>query len=249
MKITEQQLRQIIREELVNEGIFDDISDKFSGAMGSVRSFFGGSEGGSPSAAARPINLASLIPTTGGKGFFSRVGFTPDDVIRILDGRSMETKTDPARVRIYVLGDTGTMVEHPTAPRGMAGMLGQNSSGEIEIPQGTPSHFIDREFGTGSLTFVHKFPDTDKPEKIFDERDLKRAGVNMDMWAQFTASMSPPQKRGAVKKLLRAISVAEAIERAFNRFNEVYGQKAVQGGFFTGTGSIHSTGQIPKGFR
>jgi hypothetical protein len=233
MKITEQQLRQIIREELVKEGIFDDISDKFSGAMGSVRSFFGAG-GDSPARdPSVPLQLSDLVPITRG---LSRSGLHQRDVLRAATtSEQKKTKTYPAAFRIGLTGTLDNIAyTHPFIVRGallnqpalakytISGRPGPNEAA-LKLPEDRPITFKTE---LGNTIPVPKL--TQNASATVIEGLLRRNGVDITMWRELTANtVTESQINHKAKMLLAACTACKALDEAFEILDNVYGKEAL----------------------
>lgn len=216
-RITESRIRRIIKEELISEGIFDDM-------MGRVRGMFGGDDEGS-GRDARPLRLSDLIPMSPA---IADAGFKREDIDRLQGGGfggSLMTRTYPAA---FMFGLTpmsdGVQWSHPFLVRGAitdqpaleryiipVGRPTANSTPALKIPEES-RHSSDKRLG--SMT---KFP-----KGAPSDADLKRMGVNMTQWNEYTRDLGPEKRDRRAKDLARAIVIVKELETAFRVLDDVY---------------------------
>ena len=225
MRITESKIRlirQIIHNELLNVGFVDDM-------IGHARSIFGGADDGAGSPAARPLKLSDLIPL---EAAISAAGFTREDINRLAAGRpgdSLLTRTYPAGFNFGLtsMGD-GVKWEHPFLVRGAIvtnpTLQRYVDGGKGWRPDSTPGLKIPEEsrFPNGHrLGSISKFP-----KQAVSDADLKRMGVNMTQWNEFTRELGPERRERQARLLARALFIVKELRTAWRVLDDVFQDKS-----------------------
>lgn len=216
MRITESRIRRIIRDELIREGFFDDV-------MGRVRGMFGGADGVAAPSDVQPIKLSDLIPLAPAIG---AAGLKRADIDRLANGpagSSLRTRTRPAA---FTFGLTpmadGVQWGHPFLVKGAL-----DDQPELERLVGgrhhstqTPSLVIPKE---SRFTSDRRLGDTKAfPKGTPSDAELRRLGVNMDMWTEYTRDLPREKRDRRARELGRALIVVEVLKTAFKVLDDAF---------------------------
>ena len=221
MRINESGIRRIIREELIREGVFDDM-------MGRVRGMFGGENNTAAARESRPLKLSDLIPLSPA---IAATGFTRESIAHLQGGGfggAMITRTYPAAFNFGLTPmRDGAQWSHPFLVRGALtdqpaleryidpiSRPTPDMTPRLKIPEES-RHSSDRRLGN-----VTKFP-----KGTPSDAELKRLGVNMAMWSEYTRGLPPEKRDRRARDLGRALIIVKELETAFRVLDDVFRNK------------------------
>ena len=193
--------------------------------MGRVRGVFGGGGAGAAEREGRPLRLSDLIPLSPA---IAAAGFKREDIDRLQGGGfggSMVTRTYPAA---FTFGLTpmsdgvqwshpflvrGALVDQPALERYIApvGRPTPDMTPRLKIPESS-RHSSDRQ-----LSNVTKFP-----KGVPSDAELRRLGVNMTQWGEYTRDLGPEKRDRRAKDLGRALIIVKELETAFRVLDDVF---------------------------
>lgn len=221
MRLTEGQIRGIIREELIREGFFGDM-------FGKVRGVFGGGE------AAAPAGLEAAIRPTRAMVAF---GITPEMVANFVSGKGgpdLRTRTSPAHFTFTRSGDPDYYrFNHPYGNPEEAAELGLGEhigdSMLVSIPEQSRMLF---KYPPGLAREEKKAPLLGAVKAVVgptpSDRELdyvSRMGGDPDGWQQATRDMGVESRLDMLTRLRNALTVSRLISRAYDMSLSCWGEE------------------------
>lgn len=222
MRLTENQIRKIIQEEILREGFFVDVMGKFRGMLGS-------GEGEQD----ETFGLEAAIPSTRALAAF---GLTPRHVARWVEGKSgpnLETRTSPAYFYFTKSGLDSYSFNHPTGDPKEATDLGLDRyigrSMLVDIPEKSKAVFsyppgVAGEQKKLSLVGAKNVVGGATPS----DRELdyvSRMGGDPSGWQTATRGMDPESRLGMLIKLCDALTVSRLIKKAYEMSINCWGDE------------------------